>query len=351
MLGDANGTVMTKLFSAAVVLGALAGTAIVAGAGCASSQSDEDVGTALGAAGGQDAGDAGPAPLANGTLLITQVYSYGGHSGAKFKYDFVEILNKTTKDIDLEASNVSLQLSSSATGPFDTAIPLKGTIGGSKYRLIQLGTRNSGIDVQDLPAADQTGTADQTIGESGDKAANGKVALANITNALGCGGTGSSCGTSKVIDVLGFGQASFFEGSSTAKPLDATHTLLRAGNDGCTDSGDNSKDFALTEITDTTKPRNASSDAKDCTPPPKPDAGKDSGPPPPPVDEPDPGKEIPFDAGTRREAGAGSQAAGDDDDGCSVGPIGLGEGFGSFAPLAALALAVTLVSRRRRGRA
>ncbi len=333
---------MSKLYAAALILGAFAGTALLASVGCSEAH-DEETGVALGAV-GEDAGDGG---VARGQLVISAVYPFGGRTGAQFTNDYVEILNKTSKEITLDG--LSIQLSATATGTFATPVALKGKVGGGKYFLVALGSGGAAGDP--LPDPDQTAAADAPqIGESttGNVKLAGKVALAIGTGPLNCGQNGSSCSTTKVLDLVGWGSTSAWEGSSSARAFtdDASEaekrSLARPG-DSCADSDNNGKDFALA----TPAPRNAGTAAVNCNPP-KPDAGVDANSIPKPINEPKPGEETPFDAGFRPEAGAGSSSGGPgEDDGCAVSATGVG-GLASFTPLAAIVLGLGLAMRRRR---
>lgn len=328
---------MSKLYAAALVLGAFAGTALLASVGCSEAH-DEDTGVALGAAG---EGDAGIAP---GTLVISAVYPLGGRTGAAFKHDYVEILNRSSKDVTLDDA-VSLQLAATGTDAFKVAVPLKGTIAAGSYFLVELKGGGAGAD---LPTPDQPSDGDsKSIAEETTTKARaaGKVALALGTDPLDCGDLGSSCPAAKLLDLVGWGTTNGFEGAGSAPKFDdATKALARPGN-GCADTNNNAKDFALADPA----PRNKATDAVDCNPP-KPDAGVDANSIPRPPGEPDPGKETPYDAGSgKADSGAPSAATPAADDDCAVGAVGAG-GFGRFTPLAGLAIAAMAIVRRRRAR-
>lgn len=326
---------MSKLYAAALVLGAIAGSAFLASVGCTTAQ-EEDTGTALGAAGESDAGDAG---VARGTLVISAVYPMGGRTGALYKNDYVEILNKSAKPVKLDG--LSIQLSATGTGPFATAIPLTGEVAAGGYFLVPLGS--GGAAGEDVPDPSQP-IVDTKIGEDSSSAAQaaGKVALALGTAALGCGQNGVACPTSKLLDLVGWGATSAWEGATSAPKLtDATKALARAGN-ACGDTDNNGKDFALTDP----KPRSAGEPVVNCNPP-KPEAGVDANSIPQPVKDPPLGEESPFDAGVRRDAGATGAAAGAGDDSCAVGGVGA-LGAGSLSPLVGVALALAYAARRRR---
>src|SRR5690606_3047398 len=103
-----------------------------------------------------------------------------------------------------DISNYSIQYAStSGTSWAVTAIPASTSIPAGGYFLIGLGGGSTGVP---LPATDLTGSSNMS-------ATNGKVALVNSTTAL----SGSSaCGDASVVDAVGFGTASCFEGTAAS---------------------------------------------------------------------------------------------------------------------------------------
>jgi uncharacterized protein len=101
----------------------------------------------------------------------------------------------------------------------------------------------------------------------------GKVALASGATSLGCNGGSTVCSAeqlARIVDLVGYGNANFFEGSGAAPGLSNTTAALRAGG-GCSDKDDNSVDFTA----GAPAPRNTASPSNAC----------DGGPvePPPPA--------------------------------------------------------------------
>ena len=92
----------------------------------------------------------------------------------------------------------------------------------------------------------------------------GKVALANTTASLGCNGSaGQPCNAgqlAQIIDFVGYGNANFFEGAGAAPTLTSTTAALR-GAQGCTETDNNSTDFAAALPT----PRNTATPLNPCT--------------------------------------------------------------------------------------
>jgi Tol biopolymer transport system component len=194
-------------------------------------------------------------------VVISQIYAGGGNSGAPFTNDFVEIFNRTTTAIDL--SSWSIQ-TATATGTSWTVIrlcPVGRTclMGASKYYLVQLGSGGTAGLV--LPAPDALGSTNfATTG--------GKVALVAGTAAIGgnAAGTaplgGATCpnaNTINVIDFVGYGSASCFEGTAAGPGQTNTTAAFRAST-GCLDADRNSSDFS----TGTPNPRNSGTAVHAC---------------------------------------------------------------------------------------
>lgn len=186
-------------------------------------------------------------------IVISQVYGGGGNTGAQYRNDFIELYNPGTSAVNL--SGLSVQYAS-ATGTGNLGAnsaaltPLSGSIGAGKYVLIHeaAGTGTQPLlptnDVPDSTPIAMSGTA-------------GKVALVNSTSSLGCNGSSTVCTPAQlalVIDLVGYGNANFFEGGGSAPTLSNSTAALRLVN-GCTDTDNNVSDFAVGAPT----PRNSAS--------------------------------------------------------------------------------------------
>lgn len=182
-------------------------------------------------------------------VVVSQVYGGGGNSGAIFRNDFVELFNAGASSADL--SGWSVQYATSAGTSWQTT-PLSGSIGSGQYFLVQLAS--GGTVGAALPAPDATGTSNLA-------AASGKVALVHSTAPLTCGAAAGSCSaTPGVEDLVGYGDATDFEGSGTAAAPSSTLSALRADG-GCADTGDNASDFS----TAAPDPRNSAATAHLCS--------------------------------------------------------------------------------------
>jgi uncharacterized protein len=196
-------------------------------------------------------------------LVVSQVYGGGGNSGASYTNDFVEIFNGGSSAANL--TGWSVQYASAASTSWSVTA-LGGSIQPGHYYLVQLAS--SGSVGAALPTPDTTGTTN--IANSG-----GKVALVSAATALACGASAGSCSAaSSVVDLLGYGSATDYEGSGAAPGLSSTTAATRAGN-GCTDTGSSSADFTAIAPS----PRNSATTAVTCSssPPPTANVSEDAG--------------------------------------------------------------------------
>ena len=163
-----------------------------------------------------------PAAASSSGLVISEVYGGGGNSGAQYTNDFVELHNTSAAPIDLAGLSVQYRSASGAAGGITA---LTGTIPAGSHWLVAeaAGTTPSAA----LPAPDATGTLQLAAG-------NGSVALARS-------GTQVPAGDPSVVDLVGYGTASAFEGSAAAPGLGNTTSARRTA--AGTDTDDNRADF------------------------------------------------------------------------------------------------------------
>ena len=189
-------------------------------------------------------------------LVISQVYGAGGNSGAVFQNDFVEIFNRTNRPLSL--AGLSIQYASATgTGNFgqnqNQLVILPGvTLAPGQYFLLSLA---GGTNGEPLPDADATGSINMA-------AANGKVVLVTGTESLGCNGGSTPCSQAqldRIVDLVGYGSANFFEGTAAAPAISATTAAFRLEG-GCVDTDDNGADF----IAARPAPRNTGSPTAEC---------------------------------------------------------------------------------------
>jgi trimeric autotransporter adhesin len=166
-----------------------------------------------------------------GQVVISQVYGAGGNSGAAYTNDYVEVFNRSAATIDVSGYTVTYF---SAGGGNGGSVNLSGSLTPGQYFLIRMG---GGANGSALPTFDASNT---NINMS---ATTGRVDLL----------VGST-----LIDRVGFGSPNAAEGTAATAPTVA-NALFRA-NGGCTDTDDNSADFAAAPAA----PRNTASGTNNC---------------------------------------------------------------------------------------
>jgi uncharacterized protein len=194
-------------------------------------------------------------------VVISQVYGGGGNSGAPFTHDYVELFNAGLTSVSLDGLSIQYA-SATGSGNFGanagqlTALP-DVTVEPGQYFLVQQAGGSVG---EPLPSPDYIDP--QPINLAG---ASGKVALVTGTDSLGCNGGSTACGPEqleRILDLVGYGTANFFEGSGAAPQLSNSLAAFRAEG-GCQDTDDNAADFTA----GSPAPRNSASPLNVCLPP------------------------------------------------------------------------------------
>jgi predicted extracellular nuclease len=201
---------------------------------------------------------AAPASAASPNLVVSQVYGGGGNTGAPYTHDFIELFNRGSSDVTLGGK--SLQYAS-ATGTGNlganagqlSELPAV-TLAPGQYFLVQEGAgAGNGVPL----VADHVDPTPISMA-----AGAGKVVVAEGATTLGCNGASAPCTAeqlARIIDLVGYGNANFFEGAAAAPTLDNASSASRAAG-GCQDSDNNGADFAG----GTPAPRNAASVRNRC---------------------------------------------------------------------------------------
>jgi predicted extracellular nuclease len=174
-------------------------------------------------------------------IVVSQIYGGGGNAGATYTHDFVELHNSGPAAASL--SGLSIQYASATgTGSFGAnsgqlaELP-DVTLQPGQYFLIQLAGGTTGLP---LPAPD---LVDPTpINMSGSA---GKVALVTGITSLGCNGGSTPCpadALARIVDLVGYGNANFFEGSPVPALSNTTAAIRTTGE---IDTDVNSADFTV----------------------------------------------------------------------------------------------------------
>jgi predicted extracellular nuclease len=177
-------------------------------------------------------------------VVISQVYGGGGNAGATLRNDYIELFNHGLIPVDL--TGWSVQYAGAAGSPWSVT-QLTGVIAPGGYFLVREAAGTGGSS--DGPAPDASGTIAMS-------AMSGRVALSSTTapfTANGCPAGGT------LIDLVGYGTASCFEGAAAAPQLTNTTAALRKRG-GCFDTNDNATDFS----SGSPNPRNSGSPPRSC---------------------------------------------------------------------------------------
>jgi predicted extracellular nuclease len=180
------------------------------------------VGLALVAAPLSTVATVAPASASTSGLVISEVYGGGGNSGASYTNDFIELQNTTGAPIPLAGMSVQYR---SGTGTTSAATALSGTVPANGKFLVAeaAGATPSAA----LPTPDATGT----LAMSG---TSGVVYLSSSATPV-------PATDPTVVDLVGYGTATAFEGSAPAPTLSNTTAATRAASGA--DTNDNKADF------------------------------------------------------------------------------------------------------------
>src|SRR6266498_4061849 len=201
----------------------------------------------------------GSARAADANVAISQVYGGGGNTGAPLANDFVELLNRGTTSASV--AGWSLQYTS-ATGTGNlganasqlTELP-DVSLAPGQYLLVQEASNAAVGDP--LPAPDVIDGTPISMSATG-----GKVALVEGTTTLGCNGSSTPCPSTaleRIVDLVGYDGANFFEGTGPAPAGSNTAAVSRRAG-GCADTDDNAADFSA----GTPGPRNTATAPSPC---------------------------------------------------------------------------------------
>jgi uncharacterized protein len=156
----------------------------------------------------------GQAACTSTQVVINEVYTEGGLTGAAYKNDFVELYNRTASACNL--TNYSIQVAAGNANNFPNvfAFPANSIIPASGYYLIQFGS--SGAIGATLPSADFSAVTNLST--------DGKVALVNNPASLS-----GNCASNltNAMDFVGYGVTNCYKGTGAAQYGSAINSAER----------------------------------------------------------------------------------------------------------------------------
>ncbi len=183
------------------------------------------------------------------TVVISQVYSAGGNTGAAYNADYVELFNLSSAPVNITGWSLQYFSATASATSTPTISRIVGNItlqAGQRY-LIEAAPGTNGTST--------ASTADQVISNLAMGAGAGRIYITNSTTALS---NASGC-PAAYIDFVGYGAtANCFEGNAPAPAPSLSQPIARTNS--CVDANSNSTEFALTS----TAARNGSSPITAC---------------------------------------------------------------------------------------
>ena len=183
------------------------------------------------------------------TVVISQVYTAGGNSGATYNADYVELFNLSGASVNITGWALQYFSATAAATSTPTISPVVGNVTlapGQRY-LIQATPGTVGVGLAN--------SADQTSSNLAMGAAAGRIYVTSTTAALS---NASGCPTN-YVDFVGYGTtANCYE---TARATAPSLSQPIARTNACVDADNNASEFALTS----TPARNSSAAPTPCT--------------------------------------------------------------------------------------
>ena len=183
-------------------------------------------------------------------VVMSQIYTAGGNSGALYNADYVELFNRNTSAANL--SGATIQYAASGGSSWSRLTLSSGTsIAGRSYLLVKIGS--AGSNGSTVPFDYDSSSLSAAAGS-------GRLALMATGSVLPDGSCPVGDGTfgPYILDMVGYGTATCSE-TSPAPTLSTILAAFRKGN-GCIDTDNNAADFTAA----TPNPRNASFGTVNC---------------------------------------------------------------------------------------
>jgi hypothetical protein len=178
-------------------------------------------------------------------LVISQIYTRGGESGASYQNDFVELFNRSTTAVNL--NNYTLQVTLD-NGAIPTSLSLRifssngFVIQPGRYFLFRFKGDAAG-DGQPLPTPDfDLNILPGPVPANLHPASGTIVLLAPDGSSQGCANSAQATG---VVDFVGYGGSICYEGPAGPAPLPTLTQAAQRELGGCADNNVNALDFHL----------------------------------------------------------------------------------------------------------
>ena len=190
-----------------------------------------------------------PVWAVSNSVVISQVYTAGGNSGATFNADYVELFNLSGAPVTMNGWALQYVWATGIGSATVSTLPASITLQpGQRYLVQATPSTASGIA---LPS-----TADYTSSNLAMGASAGRIYLTSSTAVLS-GAAG--CPTANVVDFVGYGTTAIcYEGTRAPAPS-LSQPIARVNT--CVDTGNNGTDFALSS----TPARDSASPTTSCT--------------------------------------------------------------------------------------
>ena len=177
--------------------------------------------------------------VADSNIVISQIYTRGGESGAIYQNDFIELYNRGNSIVDINGWSLNINtFEGSSVSTVGVRFVSSGSIpifpGMHMLFTFTAGGANGQPLNGDFPIPFVS------LGSTG-----GQIVLLGKDKTLPAGCPASPDLTGAVVDYVGYGSATCFEGTVTLAPP-ATKSLTRI-NGGCTDTNNNLADFSFAD--------------------------------------------------------------------------------------------------------
>lgn len=169
-------------------------------------------------------------------IVINEIYGGGGNSGSTYKHDFVELINNSNSTVTL--TGATLQYASSA-GTFNVfhILPSITLNAGQTYLIQEAAGTGGSVDLTpDYIAPNPTKFSGGTESQAGFNMSGTNLKIVLASNAVQV----VTPSDANVLDFVGVGTASLYEGSGAAPAMSSSKSVERTNG---VDTNNNAADF------------------------------------------------------------------------------------------------------------